>query len=87
VSELNFTTGIIEQTDKVLKECRKLQILLDNKVPDTVFIWCFDEFEVNTILYVFRKEKRTGEENVAEDDDENKDVEVKPKHNVIFKVD
>jgi hypothetical protein len=55
---------------------------------DTTFIWCSDELDINIIPDVFRKEKRIREENVAEDDgEEDEDVEVKPKQNVIFKVD
>jgi hypothetical protein len=85
MSEVTFTPEIFEQKDKVLEECLKLQALIDEEMLNTTFIWCSDECEVNIIPDVFRKQKRTREEKVAEEDEE--DVEVKPKHNVIFKVD
>jgi hypothetical protein len=87
MAEISITPEIIEQTELLLKECMRLQELIDVEILDKTFIWYPNELEVNTILDIFRKEKRTREENVAEFDDENKDVEVKPKHNVIFKVD
>jgi hypothetical protein len=88
MSEVTFPPEIFEQKNKVQEECRKLQALLDDKVLDTTFILCSDELDINIIPDVFRKEKSIREENVAEDDEEeDEDFEIKPKQNVIFKVD
>jgi hypothetical protein len=84
MSEIKFTPKIFEQTDLVQEECRKLQALLNDKVPDTSFIWALDDMVI-MLSDLFRKRKRTRKKNVAEEGEE--DVEVKPKHNVIFKVD
>jgi hypothetical protein len=55
-------------------------------VSDTSFIWSPDEDNAIMFSGLFKKEKRTREENIAEDDEDEDDVEVKPKQNVIFKV-
>jgi uncharacterized protein YaaQ len=68
----------------------KLQALLDDKVPNTTFICSLDENKVIMLPDLFKKEKRTREQNVTNDDDEkddDDDIEVKPKHSVLFKVD
>jgi hypothetical protein len=89
MSEISITPKIIKQTELVRKECLKLQELLDDEMLDKTFIWYADELEVNIIPDMFRKNKRTREENVPNEDneDDEDDVEVKPNHKVMFKVD
>jgi hypothetical protein len=90
MSEIKFTAEIFEQIDLVQEECRTLQALLDDNVPDTTFIWCPDEDKVNIIPDLFRKEKRTREPIVINDDndeDDDDEVEVKRKHSSVFKRD
>jgi hypothetical protein len=55
MAELNFTPEIFEQTNKVQEECRKLQALLDDKVPDISFIWILDEEIVIMLPDLFKK--------------------------------
>jgi hypothetical protein len=70
MSEVKFTPEIFKQTDLVQAECRKLQELLDDKVRDTTFRYCAEEDKVIMLPDLFKREKRTREIVINEDDDE-----------------
>jgi hypothetical protein len=59
--ELIFSSELLEQRIKVQKEYIKLQTLIDNKIPDTSFLWSPDSNWVNIIDDIFRKTKRIRE--------------------------
>jgi hypothetical protein len=49
---------LLEQREKVQEECVKLQVLIDEEMGNTTFMWYPDANYINITEDSFRKEKR-----------------------------
>jgi hypothetical protein len=78
-----FSSELTEQREVVRKECMKFQVIVNKELKDNTFIWHAESNYVHVTFDFFRT-KKPREDYVEEDDD---DVEVKPKHSILFKVD
>jgi RNA recognition motif-containing protein len=61
----------VEQREKIERKCRKLQVLFDNEIPETSFMWCSDINNLSITEDIFRKTKRLREVEVEDYYDEN----------------
>jgi hypothetical protein len=63
MSNQKFSEKFLEQREKVEKECRKLQTLIDKEMEDISFMWYSDSNNLSITEDIFRKTKRIRELN------------------------
>jgi hypothetical protein len=76
-----FSPELLAQREKVRKECRILQALVDTELEGRTFIQHPESNFIHVSFDIFRKEKR-----VREEDAEEENIKEEPKHTVVFKV-
>jgi hypothetical protein len=72
--EMVFSSVLLNQKEKVEKECIKIQTLIDIESSNASFMWLPDSNHVNIIDDIFRKSKRIREDEDDDNDDEDDDI-------------